>query len=91
MVITIWLSIIEYKDKGIKQELILALGDNTSAVAWLTKTSGMDKDCVLYVAAKFIAQKLASLIWKLGNFLDGQHMTGVDNTAADWLIFEGNE
>ena len=84
MVITIWLSIIECEKKGIKQELILALGDNTSAVACLTKTSGLDQDCVSYAAAKFIAQKLASLIWESGNFLDGKYMTDVDNTVADW-------
>ena len=91
MVITIWLSILKCEEKGIKQELILALGDNTSAVAWLTKTSGLDKDRVSYAAAKFIARKLASLIWQSENFLDGQYMTGVDNTVADWLTFEGDE
>ncbi|OEU10297.1 hypothetical protein FRACYDRAFT_247237 [Fragilariopsis cylindrus CCMP1102] len=38
MVITIWLTLIECKEQGLKDELILALGDNTSAIGWMTKT-----------------------------------------------------
>ncbi|OEU08864.1 hypothetical protein FRACYDRAFT_249209 [Fragilariopsis cylindrus CCMP1102] len=44
MVITLWLTLLECKEQRLKYKLILALGDNTSAVEWLTRTdlAGLD-------------------------------------------------
>jgi len=43
MVVTIWLVKIECDQKGLKQECILGVGDNTSAICWLFKTKGIKK------------------------------------------------
>jgi hypothetical protein len=44
MVITIWLCLLHCKEEALEQECILALGDNTSAVGWLFKTTGVHQD-----------------------------------------------
>lgn len=90
MVITIWLTLIECKEQGLKDELILALGDNTSAIGWMTKTSFLTPDSVYFSAANFIARKLASLMIESGNFLASQHLKGKKNIVADWLTFSGS-
>ena len=90
MVITIWLTLIECKEQGLKDELILALGDNTSAIGWMTKTGFLTPDSVYFSAANFIARKLASLMIESGNFLASQHLKGKKNIIADWLTFSGS-
>lgn len=83
MTINILLSIIKYKNNCFIQELIIALSNNTTVVACLTKTSGLDKGCVSYNAAKLIVQKLVTVIKELGNYFERQYMTGVDNVIAN--------
>jgi hypothetical protein len=39
MVVTIWLAILESKELGEEQECNLAIGDNTSAIGWLYRSS----------------------------------------------------
>lgn len=90
MVITIWLTLIECKEQGLKDELILALGDNTSAIGWMTKTGFLTPGSVYFSAANFIARKLASLMIESGNFLASQHLKGKKNIVADWLTFSGS-
>ena len=91
MAITIWLSLIECREAGRTQEVILALGDNTSAISWIMKTGTMDREKLSYGAAKFIARKIAELVAESGNFFDSQHLEGKLNGISNRLTFEGNK
>ena len=91
MAISIWLSLIEFKQEGLTQENILALGDNTIAICWIMKSGKMTKNDLSYSAEKFIAQKVATIMAELENFLDTQHLKGKLNCIADWLSFQGKE
>ena len=91
MVITVWLSLLELARRGLVEELILALGDNTSAIAWFVKTGHLKPGDLSYKAASLIARKLAELVTASKNFLASQHVPGNQNQIADWLTFEGTE
>jgi hypothetical protein len=91
MAITIWLALLECEASGKIEELILALGDNTSAIGWLHKTGKLPKSSPYYKAANFIARKVATLLSKSKNFLAAQHIPGKENEIADWLTFEGKD
>ena len=91
MVITVWLSLLELARRGLVEELILALGDNTSAIAWFVKTGHLKPGDLSYKAANLIARKLAELVTASKNFLTSQHVPGDQNQIADWLTFEGTE
>ena len=56
MVITVWLSLLELERRGLVEELILALGDNTSAIAWFVKTGHLKLGDLSYKAANLIAR-----------------------------------
>ena len=55
MVITLWLTLLECKEQRLKYELILALGGNTSAIGWLTRTGDLPPSLIYFDAANFIA------------------------------------
>ena len=55
MVITLWLTLLECKEQRLKYKLILALGDSTSAVEWLTRTGDLPPSLIYFDAANFIA------------------------------------
>ena len=88
MAITIWLSLIECEEMGLTDELILALGDNTSAVAWIFKAN-LRPPSLYSKAVNFIARKIATLMTTSKNFISSQHIPGMLNLIADWLSFEG--
>ena len=90
MAITLWLSLIECKELGLVNELILVLGDNTSAVHWIIRSS-LPKTSVYRPTVLFIARKIATLLAKSKNFIMPQHLPGILNSIADWLSFEGEE
>lgn len=90
MAINLWLSLIECDDLGLKDELILILGDNTSAIAWLFKSS-IHEDSVYKEAVVFIARKVAELMLGSKQFMASQHIEGKFNLIADWLSFQGAE
>ena len=90
MAINLWLSIIECDDLGLKNELLLILGDNTSAIAWLFKSS-VHRDSVYKEAVVFIARKVATLVLNSNHFIASQHVCGKLNKIADWLSFQGEE
>jgi hypothetical protein len=90
MMVTIWLVIIEYEETGSKQDCILALGDNTSAIGWLFKSGKLPIDSPHYKAVQLIARKLARLVIGSSHCLAGQHMKGDKNTIADLLTFAGD-
>ena len=71
-------------------ELILVLGDNTSAVCWIFK-SNLPLDSVYRPAVLFIARKIAKVVMISSNFIASQHLPGMLNLIADWLSFQGTE
>jgi hypothetical protein len=89
MTITVWLTLEECKELGRTDELILALGDNTSALGWMTRTGHLPPSSIYFEAANFIARQLASLVAHSGNFLAPQHLQGKKNMVTDWLSFKG--
>jgi hypothetical protein len=48
MTTTVWLTLLECKAQGLKDELILALGDNTSAIGWMTRTGHLTPSSIYY-------------------------------------------
>lgn len=90
MTITLWLSLIEYKELGLVNELILVLGDNTSAIHWII-CSSLPKTSVYRPTVLFIASKIATLVAESKNVIMPHYLPGVLNSIADWLSFEGEE
>ena len=90
MIINLWLSIIKCNELGLEDEVILILGDNTSAIAWLFKSS-IHEDSVYKEAVVFIARKVAELMLGSKHFMASQHIEGKFNLIADWLSFQGAE
>jgi len=91
MTITIWLALKECEEQGKVNEIILALGDNTSAIGWLFRIGKVPPTSQYYKAANFIARKTATLLSQSKNFLVSQHIPGKENEIADWLTFEGED
>ena len=91
MVVTIWLVKIECDQKGLKQECILGLGDNTSAICWLFKTKGIKKEALYHDAVTFVARSLAELMPSTDHCLASQHIPGKQNTVSDLLSFQGSD
>ena len=61
--ITLWLSLIECEELGLVNELLLILGDNTSAISWIIRPS-LPKSSVYKPAVLFIVRKIASIVSK---------------------------
>jgi hypothetical protein len=61
MVITIWLCLLHCNKEALEQECILALGDNTSAIGWLFKTTGVHQDSFYYDSVRMISISLLVL------------------------------
>ena len=55
MVVTIWLSIHECDKRKLRHEHILGLGDNTSAIGWLYKMSGVKRDTIYDQPVRFVS------------------------------------
>jgi hypothetical protein len=91
MVITIWLCLLHCKEEALEQECILALGDNTSAVGWLFKTTGVHQDSFYYDPVRMVSRKVAELMLGTSHCLYSQHIRGAQNTVADMLSFEGRD
>ena len=88
MAITLWLSPIECEDMGLINELLLILGDNTSAKSWIIRSS-LSKSSVYRPVVLFNARQVASKVSKSHKFIVPQHLPGNMNSIADWLSFEG--
>jgi hypothetical protein len=87
MAITIWLIVQECNELSIRDECILSLGDNTSAVGWLFRSSRLPPESPYYGPVQLIARKVALLITQSGQCLCSQHIKGSSNHVADWLSF----
>ena len=88
MAINIWLSCLE---DGGEQSCILAIGDNTSALGWLHKTSRLDPTWPANAAHLQVARKIASLLMEFQCCLASQHIKGDLNCVADLLSFSGKD
>ena len=73
MTINLWLSIIKCNELGLEDELILVLGDNTSAISWLFKLS-FARDFVYKGAVVFIVREVAVLDLRSRLFIASQHI-----------------
>jgi hypothetical protein len=89
MVVTIWLAIVECEELGSEQDCILALGDNTSAIGWLYKSSKLKPGTLYYEPVQMIARQLARLIIGSTHCLASQHIKGEQNTVSDLLSYAG--
>jgi hypothetical protein len=87
MVVTTWLIVIDCEERGLKEECILSLGDNTSAVGWLFLSSRLAPDSPYYAPVQMIARKLARLVTNSSQGLCAQHLRGKNNTVSDLLSF----
>ena len=86
MVINVWL---ECLDTTTKQPCILAIGDNTSAIGWLYRTSNLDPSEGAHDAHLFVARHLTSLLLEHNCCIASQHINGKTNVVADLLSFTG--
>jgi hypothetical protein len=89
MVVTVWLVILECAELGTEETCILALGDNTSAIGWLYKSSKLRPDSLYYKPVQLIARQLARLVIASTHCLASQHIKGDQNTVSDLLSFAG--
>jgi hypothetical protein len=89
MVVTVWLIIVECAALHDEQACLLVLGDNTSAIGWLYKSSKLQPASPYYKAVQMIARQLARLIIDSTHCLASQHIPGDHNTVSDLLSFAG--
>ena len=90
MVLNLWLSLLECKELGMEDELILLLGDNTSAISWMFKST-LPESSYYYKTVMFLARKVAELSIEFKNFIALQHLIGCQKIVADFLYFEGED
>jgi hypothetical protein len=87
MAVTIWLVLLECKLHGLVHECILSLGDNTSAIGWIFRSTRLPTDSPYYLPVQLISRKIALLISESQQGLCSQHLKGETNHVADWLSF----
>jgi len=87
MAITIKLLIIEAAEEP--YPCLLPLGDNTSAIAWIFKSSTIKKGTVYYTAVREIAREIARDISRAECQVTPQHLRGSLNDVSDLLSFVG--
>jgi hypothetical protein len=88
MVINIWLECLH--DDG-SEECLLALGDNTSAIGWLFRSSRLETTSIYYAAVQIAARHLATLLLNSTHCLASQHLKGELNLVTDLLSYEGTD
>jgi hypothetical protein len=89
VVVTIWLVLLKCAKLGSEQACMLALGDNTSAVGWLYKSSKLRPDSLHCKPVQLIARKLTRLVITSTHCLASQHIKGNQNAVSDLLSFAG--
>ena len=89
MAISILLLVEHSKDEAFP--CLLALGDNTSAIGWISRSGKLRPSSAYYRPVRFIARHMAtkSLLAKVQ--IAGQHLEGDFNDVADLLSFEGSD
>ena len=69
----------------------LALGDNTSAIGWMSRSGKLRPTSAYYRPVRFIARHLATESLRAKVQIAGQHLEGAFNDVADLLSFEGED
>jgi hypothetical protein len=87
MAVTIWLILLDCTEKGITDECILSLGNNTSAIGWIFRSARLPPTSPYYAPVQIIARKVALLVTESHQGLCSQHLKGGNNFIADWLSF----
>lgn len=91
MGISVLLLLREAKEAAEEYPSLLALGDNTSAIAWLHRSGRVSRNWRYYPAVKFVARSVARAVLEERGQLSAQHIAGEKNQVADLLSFEGTE
>lgn len=68
---------------------LLALGDNTSAIAWIFRSGKVKRNSRYYEAVKMIAREIAEQVMRAKAQLASQHLPGPMNDVSDLLSFSG--
>jgi hypothetical protein len=80
MVINVWIMCIEHVESS---ECLLAVGDNTSAMGWMFRSSRLHEDCSIYYdAVQITARHIAKIIIASKHCLATQHTKGKENIVA---------
>lgn len=87
MAINILVMLEETRDEAFP--CLLALGDNTSAIGWLFRSSRIGPDSVYFQTVQLIARKIAEEAMKAEAQVNPQHLSGETNEIADMLSFAG--
>jgi hypothetical protein len=87
MAVTIWLIILDCDAQGLLDECVLSLGDNTSAIGWIFRSTRLKPESPYYEPVQIIARKVALLVTTSKQCLCSQHLKGSSNFIADWLSF----
>jgi hypothetical protein len=88
MVVNVWLECLDAVPGSLP--CILALGDSTSAIGWLFKSSKLEAvHGAGHDAHLFVARKLATVLIDYDACLASQHIKGEMNVVADLLSFSG--
>jgi hypothetical protein len=87
MAVTIWLIILDCSSQGLSHECILSLGDNTSAIGWIFRSTRLKPESPYYAPVQIISRKIALLVTDSEQCLCSQHRKGGNNFIADWLSF----
>jgi hypothetical protein len=87
MFVNMWLMCLTFTDRS---ESLLAVGDNTSAIGWLFRSSHISPDSLYYDSLQLGARKLALLVTGSEHCLASQHIKGETNLVADLLSWSGD-
>jgi hypothetical protein len=87
MVVNVWLMCSTFTEES---EALLAVGDNTSAIGWMFRSSKVPKESLYYAALQMGARKLATLVIDSKHCLASQHTKGQANLVADLLSWSGD-
>jgi hypothetical protein len=87
MAITLWLIILDCAARDFTGECILGLGDNTSAIGWIFRSTCLPPESPYYAPVQLIARKVAGLTAESQQCLCAQHLKGGSNFISDWLLF----
>jgi len=74
-----------------EEAVLLALGDNTSAIGWIFKSGKLPKQSRYYAPARMMARKIAEVTIQANVQVVAQHLKGTFNNVADLLSFEGDD
>jgi hypothetical protein len=85
--ITIWLIILDCVGHNLTNKCILRLGDNTSAIGWISQSACLPLESAYYAPIQFLVRNVACLITELQQCLYAQHLKGGSNFVLDWLSF----